>query len=96
MSQVALRLPDSLHQYAKLLAARDDASLNQFIVTAVAEKISALNTEAFFQERAERSDPQKALAVFGYFLSSPARGIVFLTFANTARAFCGSLRSARS
>ena len=63
MSQVALRLPDSLHQYAKLLAARDDASLNQFIVTAVAEKISALNTEAFFQERAERSDPQKALAV---------------------------------
>lgn len=62
MSQVALRLPDSLHQYAKLLAARDDASLNQFIVTAVAEKISALNTEAFFLERAERGDPQKALA----------------------------------
>jgi len=44
MSQVALRLPDSLHQYAKQLAARDDTSLNQFIVTAIAEKISALNT----------------------------------------------------
>ena len=52
MSQVALRLPDSLHQYAKQLAAQDDASLNQFIVMAVAEKISALRTEAFFQERA--------------------------------------------
>lgn len=60
MSQVALRLPDSLHQYAKQLAARDDASLNQFIVTAVAEKISALNTEAFFQERAERSSQKRA------------------------------------
>ena len=62
MSQVALRLPDSLHQYAKQLAAQDDASLNQFIVTAVAEKISALNTEAFFQERARRSSKDKAMA----------------------------------
>ena len=62
MSQIALRLPDSLHQYAKQLAARDDASLNQFIVTAVAEKISALNTEAFFQERAQRSSQKRAVA----------------------------------
>ena len=59
MSQVALRLPDSLHQYAKQLAAQDSASLNQFIVTAVAEKISALNTEAFFQERAAQSSRKK-------------------------------------
>jgi hypothetical protein len=44
------------------LAARDDASLNQFIVTAVAEKISALNTEAFFQERAQRSSLKRAVA----------------------------------
>jgi len=62
MSQVALRLPDSLHQYAKQLAARDDTSLNQFILTAIAEKISALNTEAFFQERAAHSSPDRALA----------------------------------
>ena len=40
------------------LATRDDASLNQFIVTAVAEKISALNTEAFF--RAVRSTATKS------------------------------------
>ncbi len=59
MSQVALRLPDSLHQYAKKLAAQDSASLNQFIVTAVAEKISALNTEAFFQQRATLSSREK-------------------------------------
>lgn len=52
MSQVSLRLPDSLHQYAKQLAAEDDASLNQFIVMAVAEKISAHKTEAFFKARA--------------------------------------------
>ena len=59
MSQVALRLPDSLHQYAKQLAAQDDASLNQFIVTAVAEKISALRTETFFKERAALSSRAK-------------------------------------
>lgn len=59
MSQVALRLPDSLHQYAKQMAAQDDASLNQFIVMAVAEKISALRTEAFFQERAALSSREK-------------------------------------
>lgn len=43
-------------------AARDDAPLNQFIVMAVAEKISALNTEAFFQERARLSSTEAGLA----------------------------------
>lgn len=46
MSQVALRLPDSSYQHAKRLAAQDSASLNQFIVTAVAEKISDRQPEA--------------------------------------------------
>jgi hypothetical protein len=63
MSQVALRLPDSLHQYAKQLAANDDASLNQFIVMAVAEKVSAFKTEAFFQQRAALSSREKAETV---------------------------------
>ena len=63
MSQVALRLPDSLHQYAKQLAANDDASLNQFIVMAVAEKVSAFKTEAFFQQRAAQSSREKAESV---------------------------------
>ena len=71
MSQVALRLPDSLHQYAKQLAARDDASLNQFIVTAVAEKISALNTEAFFQERARLSSQKRARAALAKVRKAP-------------------------
>jgi hypothetical protein len=52
MSQVALRLPDSLYRFAKQLAAQDSVSLNRFILTSVAEKIQVLNTEAFFQQRA--------------------------------------------
>lgn len=59
MSQVALRLPDSLHTYAKQMAAQDDASLNQFIVMAVAEKISAFKTASFFADRAALSSRQK-------------------------------------
>jgi hypothetical protein len=53
MSQFALRMPDSLYGYAKEVAQADNTSLNQFIVTAVAEKISALKTEEFFRQRAQ-------------------------------------------
>lgn len=56
MSQFALRMPDSLHGYAKEVAHADNTSLNQFIVTAVAEKISALRTEEFFRQRAKQAN----------------------------------------
>ena len=56
MSQFALRIPDSLHGYAKEIAQADNTSLNQFIVTAVAEKISALKTEEFFRQRAKQAN----------------------------------------
>ena len=38
------------------MAKRDGTSLNQFISMAVAEKISALETEEFFRERAKRAN----------------------------------------
>ncbi len=60
MSNFALRLPDSLHDYAKTLAARDNTSLNQFIAMAVAEKVSALDAEAFIQQRASRGNVREA------------------------------------
>lgn len=63
MSQYALRIPDSLAGYAKELAREDNVSLNQFIVVALAEKVSALKTAAFFQERAARADQEKALSI---------------------------------
>lgn len=63
MSQYALRIPDSLAGYAKELAREDNISLNQFIVLALAEKVSALKAETFFRERAERANPEKALSI---------------------------------
>jgi len=55
MSTFALRLPESLYAHAKLLAEQDQASLNQFITVAVAEKVSALQTAEFFAKRAGQS-----------------------------------------
>lgn len=63
MSQYALRIPDSLAGYAKELARKDNVSLNQFIVMALAEKVSALKTEAFFLERAEHADHEKTSSI---------------------------------
>ena len=51
-----LRLPKSLKAEVAKMAKRDGTSLNQFISMAVAEKISALETEEFFRERAKRAD----------------------------------------
>jgi hypothetical protein len=52
MSSYALRLPESLKQAAKRIAAADDTTMNQFFVVAIAEKISAMETAKFFEQRA--------------------------------------------
>ena len=65
MSTISLRIPDSLHQYAKVLAKEDGISVNQLITTALAEKMSALATETYLEERAKRGnrkDFENALA----------------------------------
>jgi hypothetical protein len=59
MSAINVRLPDSLHRMAKEVASQDHVSLNQFITTAIAEKISALTTETYLEERARRGSAQK-------------------------------------
>jgi len=60
MSQYALRLPDSLLEMARKSAKREHASMNQLFVTAIAEKLSALETEHLLRERAKQADEQKA------------------------------------
>lgn len=52
----ALRLPRSIKEGAQRLAAKDGVSLNQFIATAVAEKLAAMETVAQLGERARRAD----------------------------------------
>ena len=58
-----LRLPKSLKEAVSRVAKRDGTSINQFIAIAVAEKLSALETAAFFEERKERADREAFLSI---------------------------------
>lgn len=73
MTNFTLRLPDSLHAYAKKMAQEDNASLNQFIVMAVAEKVSALSTENFFKERAARGSRERFMEIMEKVPDLPVR-----------------------
>ena len=55
-SNYALRLLTSLKAEAEKVAAEEGTTLNQFINVAVAEKLAALRTARYFQERAARAD----------------------------------------
>jgi len=59
MSTLSLRLPDSLHEGVRKLAKQDNLSINQFVATAVAEKISALATENYLQDKAKNGDKKR-------------------------------------
>jgi hypothetical protein len=55
-STYPLRLPRSLKQAVERLSREDGTSINQFVATAVAEKVSALETAKFFFDRKRRAD----------------------------------------
>jgi len=59
MSTLSLRLPESLHKQVRELADREGISINQFVVMAVAEKMSALLTEEYLEERARRGSRRR-------------------------------------
>ncbi len=59
MSTISLRLPDSLHKQIRRLAEQDGISVNQFITIAAAEKVAALMTVDYLEERAKRSSREK-------------------------------------
>ena len=63
MSTLSLRLPESIHRRLKTLAEREGISINQLVNSAVAEKLAALMTEEYLQERAERGSRRKLRAV---------------------------------
>ena len=51
---MSVRLPKYLHREIKKLAEEEGISMNQFIATAAAEKVSSLKTVEYLEERAER------------------------------------------
>lgn len=59
MSTISLRLAESLHKSVRDLAEQENISINQFIATALAEKIAALLTDDYLKERANRGSRRK-------------------------------------
>lgn len=55
-STYPLRLPRSVKAAAEKMARDEGISLNQFVATAVAEKLAVMSTADFFAERKARAD----------------------------------------
>lgn len=51
MSTLSIRIPESMHEKIKELAEQEGVSMNQLINTAVSEKISALMTVEYLEQR---------------------------------------------
>lgn len=54
MSTLSVQLPNALRTHLQTLADREGISVEQFIATAVAEKMAALMTESYLTGRAQR------------------------------------------
>lgn len=59
MSTLSLRLPESIHRQLAELAKREGVSINQLINAAVSEKLAALMTESYLDQRASRGARSK-------------------------------------
>lgn len=54
MSTISVRMPESLHKRLKHLSKKEKTSINQLVTLAVAEKLSALETLEYLEQRAAR------------------------------------------
>lgn len=59
MTTLSLRIPDSIHKQVKSLTQKDHISMNQFISSALSEKIAAYMTEEYIMQRAKKADKRK-------------------------------------
>ncbi|RJP38278.1 MAG: toxin-antitoxin system HicB family antitoxin [Desulfobacteraceae bacterium] len=59
MSTLSLRIPRSLHEQIRHLAKREGISINQFVASAAAEKMTALLTEEYIEARAKKGCVKK-------------------------------------
>lgn len=80
LTSYPLRLPKSIKAAAERLSKADGTSLNQFVATAVAEKIAVMEAMAFFELRAERAraraargEPSALLAILNRSGGEPPR-----------------------
>ena len=59
MSTLNVNIPESLHRRAQSLAQDDGVPLDQFIATALAEKVAVLDADSYIRARAARGSREK-------------------------------------
>lgn len=59
MSTISIRLPESLHNKARDIAKKEKTSINQLVSSALGEKIAAIMTEEYIDERARKGSKAK-------------------------------------
>lgn len=59
MSTLSLRLPESLHKQLRELAQKEGISINQLAASALGEKMAALMTQDYLEQRAQRGSRSK-------------------------------------
>lgn len=57
-TNLSLNLPNSIHEQLKLFAEQDGISIDQFVATAVAEKLASMATIKYLEERAGRGNSE--------------------------------------
>lgn len=65
MSTLSVRLPESVHRKLKQMADKEGVSMNQLISLAVSEKLSALLTVEYLNERANQANPDDFKKLLG-------------------------------
>jgi hypothetical protein len=63
MSSLNISIPDSLYQSLQELAIKEEISVEQFVTTAISEKIAILTTDTYLQQRAKRGSREKYEAI---------------------------------
>ncbi|MBR4630282.1 MAG: hypothetical protein IKO57_07555 [Treponema sp.] len=63
MNTLNLQIPDSYHTAVQNISVKDNISINQFIISAIAEKIAAFETRDYLEARAEKGSRKDFMAV---------------------------------
>ncbi len=63
MTTLNLTLPNSIQRHLQEMADMEGVAIDQFIMSAVTEKISALTAEGYLQMRADRANPAAFRAI---------------------------------
>ena len=63
MTTLHLTLPSSIQRHLQEMAAADGVPVDQFVMSAVTEKVAALLAEGYLRQRAERTDPAALHAI---------------------------------